>query len=118
LPLQLAAFLTETLKALKRKGIQLENVGEDQIKCIFNAVGSGLLTKEAVADVYGWLSKNDGKTVQDATVALGLKMFTELDLATIIDHIIAANKAQIEKLGKNAKGMLMGYEGSPRQSQP
>jgi Asp-tRNA(Asn)/Glu-tRNA(Gln) amidotransferase B subunit len=35
-------------------------------------------------------------------------MFTEADLAPIIDRIVAANKPQIEKLGKNAYGVLMG----------
>ncbi len=40
--------------------------------------------------------------------ALGLKMFTEADLAPIIDRIVAANKQSIDKLGKNAYGMLMG----------
>ena len=103
-----AAFLTETVKALKREGIQTENVTDDQISAIFKAVGSGELAKEAIADVFSWLSKNEGKTVQDAVAALGLKMFTEADLAPIIDRIIAANKQQIEKLGKNAFGMLMG----------
>ncbi len=103
-----AAFLTETLKALKREAIEVDNVADDQIKGIFQAVGSGELAKEAIADVFSWLSKNEGKSLQDAVNALGLKMFTEADLAPIIDRIIAANKAQIEKLGKNAYGMLMG----------
>ena len=103
-----AAFLTETLKALRREGTHIEHVSEDQIKNIFSAVGSGELAKEAIADVFSWLSKNTGKTVQDAVAALGLKMYTEADLAPIIDRIIANNKAQIEKLGKNAQGMLMG----------
>ena len=104
----ISAFLTETVKALKREGIQLDNVSDDQIKSIFKAVGSGELAKEAIADVFSWLSKNEGKTLQDATNALGLKMFTEADLAPVIDRIVAANKQQIEKLGKNAFGMLMG----------
>ncbi len=103
-----AAFLTETTKALKREGIQLDNVSDEQIKSIFKAVGSGELAKEAIADVFSWLSKNEGKTVQDAIGALGLKMFTEADLAPVIDRVIAANKAQVDKLGKNAFGMLMG----------
>lgn len=103
-----AAFLTETVKALQREGIHTEHVSDEQISAIFKAVGAGELTKEAIADVFSWLSKNMDKTVQDATAALGLKMFTEADLAPVIDRIIAANKAQIEKLGKNAFGMLMG----------
>ncbi|MCL5949679.1 MAG: Glu-tRNA(Gln) amidotransferase subunit GatE [Candidatus Bathyarchaeota archaeon] len=103
-----AAFLTETIKALRREGIEIDNVTDNQIQSIFKAVGSGELAKEAIADVFSWLSKNQGKILQDATNALGLKMFTEADLAPIIDRIIAANKQQIEKLGKNAFGMLMG----------
>ncbi|MGA3110402.1 MAG: Glu-tRNA(Gln) amidotransferase subunit GatE [Candidatus Bathyarchaeia archaeon] len=103
-----AAFLTETLKALKREGVQIDVVSEEQMKSIFQAVGSGELAKEALPNVFGWLSKNEGKTVQDAIAALGLKMFTETDLTPIIDRVIAANKPQVDKLGKAAFGMLMG----------
>jgi glutamyl-tRNA(Gln) amidotransferase subunit E len=104
----IAAFLTETVKSLRRDGVPTENVTDEQISAIFGAVGAGELAKEAIADIFSWLSKNEGKTVADATTALGLKMFTEADLAPIIDRIVAANKAQIDKLGKGAFGMLMG----------
>jgi glutamyl-tRNA(Gln) amidotransferase subunit E len=103
-----SAFLTETVKSLKRDGVAVEMVSEAQIKAVFAAVGSGTLAKEAIAEVFSWLSKNEGKTVQDAIEALGLKMFTEADLAAIIDRIVAANKPAIEKNGKSAFGMLMG----------
>jgi glutamyl-tRNA(Gln) amidotransferase subunit E len=103
-----SAFLTETLKALKREGIQLDNVSDNQIKSIFKAVGSGELAKEALTDVFSWLSKNEGKTVQNAVDALGLKMFTAADLTPVIDRVILANKASVEKLGQNAFGVLMG----------
>jgi glutamyl-tRNA(Gln) amidotransferase subunit E len=107
-PSTVAAFLTETLKALKRDGVPIDNVSDEQIKGIFAAVGSGELAKEALADVFSWLAKNEGKSLQDAQTALGLKMYSEEELAPIIDRIIAANKQQIDKLGKNAFGMLMG----------
>jgi glutamyl-tRNA(Gln) amidotransferase subunit E len=103
-----AAFLTETVKALQREGIHTEHVSDEQISAIFKAVGAGELTKEAISGVFSWLAQNMGKTLQDATTALGLKMLTEADLAPIIDRIVSSNKAQIEKLGKNAFGMLMG----------
>lgn len=103
-----AAFLTETVKALQREGIHTHHVPEEQIVAIFRAVGAGELAKEALADVFSWLAKNEGKTFADATQALGLKMFTEAELAPIIDRIVAVNKAQIERLGKNAFGLLMG----------
>jgi glutamyl-tRNA(Gln) amidotransferase subunit E len=104
----IAAFLTETVKALKREGLGVNSVGDEQILSIFKAVGSGELAKEAIADVFSWLSKNEGETLQSAVAALGLKMFTESELVPIIDRIIAVNKNQIDKQGKNAFGMLMG----------
>lgn len=103
-----AAFLTETVKALQREGIHTHHISEEQILSIFRAVGAGELAKEALADVFSWLAKNEGKTVSDAIQVLGLKMFTEAELAPIIDRIVAANKTQIERLGKNAFGLLMG----------
>jgi len=103
-----AVFLTETLKAMKRDGVQTENVSEDQLKSVFNAVGSGELAKGGITDVFTWLSKNEAKTVQDAIQALGLKMFTEAELTPIIDRVIAANKQQVDKLGNGAYGMIIG----------
>lgn len=103
-----AAFLTETVKALQRDGVHTGHVSDEQILGIFKAVGAGELAKEAIADVFSWLAKNEEKTVQDAVSALGLKMLTAEELSPIIDRIIATNKQQIEKLGKGAFGMLMG----------
>jgi glutamyl-tRNA(Gln) amidotransferase subunit E len=103
-----AAFLTETLKALKRDGVQVEKVSEGQMREIFRFVGSGELAKEAVADVFGWLSKHEGKSLRDAVDGLGLKVFSKAELETLIDRVIAANRQAVEKLGKNAFGMLMG----------
>jgi glutamyl-tRNA(Gln) amidotransferase subunit E len=103
-----AAFLTETLKALKRDGVQVEKVSEEQIKEIFRYVGSGQLAKEAVADVFGWLSTHEGKSLRDAVDSLGLKMFSKAELETLVDRAIAANRQAVEKLGKNAFRMLMG----------
>ena len=103
-----AAFLTETLKALKRDGVQVEKVTENQMKEIFRNIGSGELAKEAVADVFSWLSKHEGKSLRDAVDSLGLKMFSKAELEVLIDRVIAANRQSVEKLGKNAFGMLMG----------
>ncbi len=103
-----AVFLTETLKALKRDSVQAEKVKDDQVMEIFRGVGSGEIVKEAVTDVFVWLSKNEGKNLQDAVGALGLKMFSKKELEGLVDGAIAANRQSIDKLGKNAFGMLMG----------
>jgi glutamyl-tRNA(Gln) amidotransferase subunit E len=103
-----AVFLTETLKSLKRDGVQVKNVSDEQVKEIFRCIGSGALTKEAVSEVFTWLSKNECSSLRDAMDALGLKMFSREELEQIIDRVIAANKPSLEKQGKNAFGMLMG----------
>ena len=103
-----AAFLTETVKGLKREGIQVEKVSDDQLREIFRAVGSSEITKEAIADVFSWLSKNEGGSLPDALESLGLKMLSKEALEKLIDRIVAANRQSVEKLGKNAFGMLMG----------
>jgi len=103
-----AVFLTETLISLKRDGVQMEKVTENQVKEIFRSIGSGELTKEAIADVFVWLSKHEGKNLHDAVNGLGLKMFSKVELEALIDRVVAANKQSVEKLGKNAFGTLMG----------
>ena len=103
-----AVFLTETLKALKRDGVQVEQISEKQIRDVFRLIGFGQLTKEAVADVVTWLSQHEGKSVQKAMGKLGLKMFSEAELTVLIDRAVEANKQTVDKLGKKAFGMLMG----------
>ncbi len=103
-----AVFLTETMKALKRDGLQTENVFDEQIKEIFRCVGSGELAKEAVGDVFSWLTINEGKTVREAAEALGFKMLSREELSIIVDRVIANNKTQIDKVGKGAFGLVMG----------
>ena len=103
-----AVFLTETLKSLRRDGVSVEKVSDGQIMEIFRGVGSGELVKEALADVFVWLSENDGKSLQDAVDALGLKMFSTTELALLVDRIIAENNQAVDRMGQRAFGMLMG----------
>jgi len=107
-PTAIAAFLTESLKALKRDGVEVERVHDEQLREIFRRVGSGELAKEAVAGVFTWLSSNEGKTVCDAMEALGLKMLSKDELERLVDRVIAENKQSVERLGQKAFGMLMG----------
>jgi glutamyl-tRNA(Gln) amidotransferase subunit E len=103
-----AVFLTETLKALKRDSVQVEKVTDQQILEIFGGVGCREITKEAVADVFVWISKNVGKNLRDAVKSLNLQMFLKTELEALVDRAIAANRQSVDKLGKNAFGLLMG----------
>ena len=102
-----AVFLTETLKSLKRDGVRTRAVSDEQVKAIFQSVGTGELMKETLSDVFAWLSKNEERTVQDAAVALGLKMMSQVELEALVDRVITLNRAQIDKLDKGAFGLVM-----------
>ncbi|MEM3673606.1 MAG: Glu-tRNA(Gln) amidotransferase subunit GatE [Candidatus Bathyarchaeia archaeon] len=107
-PTTVAAFLTETMKALKREGVDVEKVSENQLKEIFKRIGSGELTKEALPEIVSWLAKNKGKSIGEAIQSLDLKILSEKEIEKIVDEVIGANKDLIEKSVKNAFGALMG----------
>jgi len=107
-PTTIAVFLTETMKALKREGVQIEKISESQIKEIFKCIGSGELTKEALQDVVIWLSKHEGQSPRKAIENLGLKTLSREELEGIINNAISCNKDLIEKSGEKAFGSIMG----------
>ena len=107
-PTTAAVFLTETLKALKREGVETEAVADDQTREMLRLVGSGEIAKEAASDVFVWLSKNADKNAQDAINSLGLKMLSEEEVVKIVERAIAENKKSVDKLGKDSFGTLMG----------
>lgn len=107
-PTTVAAFMTETAKALKRDGVSVEKVSENQIREIFRAVGSGGLTKEAIPEIVSWLSQHQDGTVEDAIDRIGLRMLSSEEIDKIIDSVIGHNRSLIEERGANAFGPLIG----------
>jgi glutamyl-tRNA(Gln) amidotransferase subunit E len=107
-PTTVATFLTETLKALKREGIQIENLSENQIREIFRSLGAGELTKEALTDVAAWLSKHENNSVREAIDSLGLKIIPREELEKIINGIIESNKELIKTREADAFKIIMG----------
>jgi len=107
-PITVAAFLTETLRALKRDGVQIEKVSENKMREIFRSISSGELTKEALPEIFSWLSKHEDESIQEAINGLGLKITSKEELEKIVDAIIEANKGLVEERGAKAFGILMG----------
>ena len=108
-PTVAAVFLTETLKSLKRDGVQVEKISDSLIREMFKNIGSGKLMKESMSDVTVWLSKNEGKGIQEAINSLGLKAVSEDDLNAFLDKAVAENRKLIQEQGEASFGILMGY---------
>ena len=107
-PTTIAAFLTETLKALKRDGVKVEKVSEYQIREVFSKVSVGELAKEAIPDVIVWLSKHENKSVKEAISALGFRVISEDELKAFIKKVVEDNASLIQEQRENSFGILMG----------
>ena len=107
-PTLVAVTLTETLRSLKRSGVNVEVIEDSKLEKIFKLISSGVTTKEAIPEILTWLSKNPEKDVMDAVKTLNLKMLSKKELSEIIDKILRENIRLINERGVNALGPLMG----------
>jgi len=107
-PTTIAAILTETMKALRRDGVEINKVRDEQIKGVFSFVGAGKTAKEAVPDILIWLSEHEGESVDAAIESLGLTMLSEVEITKVVDDLLVDNEQLVKERGKAAFGMLMG----------
>lgn len=107
-PTLVAVVLTETLKALKREGVGVANVSDQQFLELFRLVGRGDVAKEAVSEVISWLSKHEGKTASEAVEALSLGLLARNELEKVVDGVMKENKRLLAQRGDKAFSLLMG----------
>ena len=103
-----AATLTETFKSLKREGVKIEKLGDDQIIEIFKLISAGKTSKEALPEIVKWLSEHESANPIDAVEALGLSMLPKDKVQRIIREIISRNRELVVEKGDRAFGFLMG----------
>lgn len=107
-PTIIAVALTETMKALRREGIEVERVTDEQLRKLFGLIDAGETAKEAIPDIITWLSKHEGATVKEAVESLGLAMISQEELERMVDDLMRENKSLIEEKKEGAFGPLMG----------
>ena len=107
-PTTLAVTLTETLKALKRDGVEVETISDNQFRDLFVLLDQGKTAKESIPELLTHLAKNPDETVEEALEKLGLSMLSQTQLENLIDKVIEKNRGLIESRGKGAYGALMG----------
>ncbi|MFA5364443.1 MAG: Glu-tRNA(Gln) amidotransferase subunit GatE [Candidatus Bathyarchaeia archaeon] len=107
-PTVIAVALTETLKAIKREGVNVEILTDDQLLGLFNLIGCGKAVKESIPEVLTWMCKNEGESADAALKQLGLGMLSQKELEAIVDDVLEKNSEFIEVRGQGAYGPLMG----------
>jgi len=106
-PTVVAATLTETIKALKRDGVDIERITDEKIAELFRLIGSEKTSKEAIPEILTWLSKHEGARPLDAVEFLGLATISREQLERIIDDLIKKNAVVIKEKGPKAFGFLI-----------
>jgi len=107
-PTVIAVALTETMKALRREGVEVERVSDEQIRELFHVLDADKTAKEAIPDIITWLSKHEGATAIEAVESLGLTMLSSRELEAMIDDLIKENRSLIGERRMDALGPLMG----------
>jgi len=107
-PTVVASVLTESMKALKREGVEVEKVSDEQLKEMFRLVGVGDVAKEAIPDILTWLPKHENATVKEAVESLGFSMISKKELEKIINDLLRENEQLVKERGINAFGAIMG----------
>ncbi|MDW8021108.1 MAG: Glu-tRNA(Gln) amidotransferase subunit GatE [Nitrososphaerota archaeon] len=107
-PSIVASTLTEHMKSLRREGVDVEKVRDEDVLEFFRMVSRGELAKEAALGLMKWLAENPGKTIQEAVQALGL---SPVDLGEVEAKIRELAEKYGDLLRSNpgkATSMIMG----------
>ena len=104
----IAVALTETLKALKRDGVKVEAVTDEQFRQMFGLIDSGKTAKESIPEILAWLAGHEDASAKEALKSLGLGMMSRRELEDLVDDVIEKNSEFVELRGKGAFGPLMG----------
>lgn len=105
----LAATLTETLKSLRREGVETAKVSNLQIAEAFSLVDSGVVAKESVPEILVWLAEHEGAGPEEAVEGLGIRMLTTEELVNVIERAVMENLDLVLEKRGSALGRLMGF---------
>ena len=107
-PVLVASTLLQTLKALHRDGVPVENLTEKHLREIFGALSRGMFAKEAIPAILTLWAKNPNQDLNHVVKEAGVLAISEDELKEIIQKIIQENSDLIKKRGMGAFGPLMG----------
>ncbi len=102
-----ATVLTESLRGLAREQVPVENIGDQQLREVFQLVADGSTAKESVVDILKWMALQPESTAQEALDKLNLRMLSRGDLESIVTKILESNRSFVRENGSNALGRMM-----------
>ncbi|GAB3418116.1 Glu-tRNA(Gln) amidotransferase subunit GatE [Haloparvum alkalitolerans] len=103
-----AATLESTTTELRRDGVPVENLTDEQFLGLFALVEDGDLAKEGVNEVLTVLAENPGMSPEAAVEEAGLAGVSEEAVREAVVEVVERNAEQVEAEGMGAFSGLMG----------
>jgi len=107
-PTVVASILTEHMKSLKREGVEVERVGEEELLQLFMMISRGEVAKEAAPEVIRWLAENPGRGPGDAVKALGLKPAKIEEIEAEVRRLVELHMDLVKSNPRKAASIIMG----------
>ena len=108
-PMLVAVTLEQTIKALARDNVPIENLTDKKIKDIFDLLKNKKIAKEAIDPLLKHFAEKPRDKMDAALELLKLELVSEKQLNLIIDGVINENLDFIKDNGQRALGKLMGH---------
>ncbi|MBS7247557.1 MAG: Glu-tRNA(Gln) amidotransferase subunit GatE [Candidatus Freyarchaeota archaeon] len=106
-PVFVASVLLQTLKALEREGVKVEEVTEEELKEVFRQLSENRIAKEAIEPLIAKLAEKR-ISVEEALKELGISPLSERELEELVGSIVSENIDIVKERGERAFSPLMG----------
>ncbi len=107
-PVLVATTLTQTLVALRREGLPVENIAEEHLISIFKALSKKKIAKEAIDEILRLFAEDPSLTLEKTLEQLSLETMSLEDLQKLIAEVIEKNYDLVKSKGDRAFGPIMG----------
>lgn len=107
-PTLAAGTLESTVTELRRDGVPVENLGDEQFEQVFELVVDGEVAKEGLTELLAALAENPELSASEAAEQEGLGSAGEDEVREAVVSVVDRNEEQVEEQGMGAFSALMG----------
>ncbi len=107
-PTTVATTILETVVALRRSDIPIENLRDSHFFDLFEALAAGLFDAKAIPDILTHIAESPEMTTKEVVDKLGLGSIDEDEVMQVVDEIVKQNISLIQAKGRAATGSVMG----------
>ncbi len=107
-PKLIASALLVTLKGLRSKGVNIENISEEHVREALRMVAEGKVSKEALEELFTLAAENPREPLEELARRKGLTALSTEEVVRIVEEVIRENINVVRERGERAMGLIMG----------